>query len=109
MDGAGFERGWGIEMETAQLPSHPPGRVRRWVWNPVRKAAQLMSYLQEAAVNLACQVREVATLVLHTLDGITLRTTRVRARSQIEWVVGPLTFSIAGGVIFARAGNSFPE
>jgi len=79
------------------------------MWNPVRKAAQLVSYLQEAAVNLARQVRDTATMVLHTLDGVTLQATKVRARSQVEWVIGPLTFSVASGVIFTRAGNSFPE
>ena len=96
-------------METAQLLSHPSGRIREWIWRPVRKFAQLMSQVPEAVARLGRRLRDTANLVLRTLDEVTPQTTRVQARSQVEWVVGPLTFSVASGVIFARASSNFPE
>lgn len=88
--------------------SHPPKRVPELVWRPVQKAAQLMCQVQEIAAHMAHQVLDIAKLVLRTLDGVTLQTTRVRTRSQMEWVYGPLTFSIASGVLFARPGGEVP-
>lgn len=61
-----------------------------------------MHQVWEAVVHVGGQVREVAALVLRTLDGATQQMTRMRTHSQMEVVYGPLTFSFASGVIFAR-------
>jgi hypothetical protein len=107
---AQLDRGDGVfEMETVQLLRNPPGGVPELVWRPVQKAAQLVRQVQQTAERLVGQVRDVIRLVLRALDGVALQTTRVRARSQVEWIVGPLTFSVAGGVIFARGGGLSAE
>lgn len=96
-------------METAQLVSHPFDRVTRLVWGPVRRAAQLLRQAQEALQQVVHQVQEFAQLMLRALDGATLQATRMRTRSQVEFMFGPLTFSVASGVIYARAAGGRPE
>ncbi|MGH3907676.1 MAG: hypothetical protein ACRDTE_26375 [Pseudonocardiaceae bacterium] len=95
-------------METAQLEWNPLDGVARLVWRPVQKVAELARQLQEAAEQVGRQIREVAQLVLRAADGVALHATRVRARSQVEMMFGPLTVSFASGVILARPGEA-PE
>lgn len=96
-------------METAQLESHPLDGVARLVWRPVQKIAQLVRQLREAAEQMGCQMREIAQLVLRAVDGVALHATRVRARSQVEMMFGPLTVSVASGLILARPGGEVPQ
>ncbi len=79
--------------------------VPRLVWRPVLDVAQLVRRVQEAAERVRRQVREIAALVWRTLEGAALQTTRMRTRSQLEWVVGSLTVTIASDVVYAREGQ----
>lgn len=91
------------------MESHPLDGVARLVWRPVQMVAQLVRQLQEAAEQMGHQVREIAQLVLRAADGVALHATRVRARSQVEMMFGPLTVSVASGLILARPGGEVPE
>jgi hypothetical protein len=58
--------------------------------------------VQYAAEHMRQQMQEAIKLLLRALDGVTLQLTRLQSRSQVELVFGPLTFSVASGVIFQR-------
>jgi len=75
------------------------------VWRPIRKVIQPMCQVPEIVARMAQQLRDIMKLISGALDGVAQQTTRVRARSQMEWAFGPLTFSISSGVIFARPGG----
>ena len=90
-------------MEAFRWVPYPLEDVPRLMWHPARMTAQLVRQMQDAAVRVGRQLREVAALILRTLDGATRQTTRMRTYSQTELVFGPLTLSFASGVVFARA------
>ncbi|MGH3797299.1 MAG: hypothetical protein ACRDSP_20690 [Pseudonocardiaceae bacterium] len=85
--------------------SHPLDEVPRVVWRPVHKVVQFVRQVRDAVSHVADQMREVAQLMLRILDGVTLQMTRMRTHSQMEIVFGPLTWSIASGVVIARPGS----
>lgn len=97
-------------MGISPSPPQPPAGIPGLVWRPVRMVAQLVRQVQDTAEYVMRQVHDAAKLVLRALDGATRQqTTRARARSEIEWIVGPLTFSVATGVLFARPGDDIPQ
>ncbi|MGH3915500.1 MAG: hypothetical protein ACRDTC_19150 [Pseudonocardiaceae bacterium] len=89
-------------MTTVPLLPHPPLGVIGLVWRPVRMVVELVRQVRDTVDYVVRQLRDATELVSRALDGAAQQTTRVRTKSEVEWVVGPLTFSIASGVLFAR-------
>ena len=96
-------------MRTAPLLSHSPVETPGSAWRPVQMIAQLVRQVRDTAEYVVRQVHEAARLVLRALDGATLQTTQVRTRSEIEWIVGPLKFFVASGVLFTRPEGTDPQ
>lgn len=97
-----------LVMETAQLASHAFDGLPQLVRRPLHELVQLVARVKEAIDDMRRQLLEVATLTLRVLDGVALHSTRMRARSQMEVVFGPLTVSLATGVVLARDGSEIP-
>lgn len=89
--------------------SHPPTGVLRLVWHPVQRVAQLVHQVRDTAEYVVGRGREAARLVLGALDGLTRQTTRVQTRSEVEWIAGPLTLSVASRVLIARPHDDVPR
>lgn len=92
-------------MEIARFLSRQPRRLLGLVWRPAQKVAQSVCRVLKIAEYMAQQVRDILKQVSRTLDGAVPQPTRVRARSQMEWVFGPMTFSVTSRVLFARPGG----
>lgn len=89
-------------METVRVASHAFGGLSQLVRGPALEFAQLVRRVIAVAEDMRRQLWEVATLMLRVLDGVALQATQIRARSQVEAVFGPLTVSLASGVILAK-------
>ncbi|HEY2764967.1 MAG TPA: hypothetical protein VGJ13_13305 [Pseudonocardiaceae bacterium] len=70
------------------------------------ETSRLVSQLREAAAEIMRQVQEVVKLVMRALDMVALQATRVQTRTQTELIFGPVTVSLASGVIIARADGA---
>lgn len=99
----------GFEMGNAPLLPHPPVGVLGLMWRPVQMVTELVRQVRDTAEYVVRQVHDAAKLVLRALDGATQQTTRVRSKSEVEWIIGPLTFFFAGGVLFARPNGTVPQ
>ncbi|MGH3941619.1 MAG: hypothetical protein ACRDTG_23910 [Pseudonocardiaceae bacterium] len=96
-------------MGNAPLLPHPPVGVLGLMWRPVQMVTELVRQVRDTAEYVVRQVHDAAKLVLRALDGATQQTTRVRSKSEVEWIIGPLTFFFAGGVLFARPNGTVPQ
>lgn len=96
-------------MATVPLLPHPSLGAIGLVWPPVQMGMELVRQVRDTADYVVRQLRDAAELVFRVLDDAAQQTTRVRTRSEVEWIVGPLTFSIAGGVLFAKPDDAVPQ
>lgn len=79
------------------------------MWRPVQMVAQLVHQVRDTAEYVVRQVHDAVKLVWRALDGATQQTTRVRSKSEVEWIVGPLTFFVTSGVLFTRPSGAVPQ
>lgn len=92
----------GVDPLLSYLSVGVPSLARRPVWMVV----QLVRQVRDTAEYMTRHVQDAAQLVWRALDGTRQQTTRVRTRSEVEWIVGPLTFSVSSGVLFTRPDDA---
>lgn len=95
-----------LQVATLRWVPHPLDAVPQWIRHPARVAAQFVYQMQAALAQIWRQLRDVTAQILRALDGAALQSTQLRTRSETEMVVGPLTFSFASGVAYAKSGTA---
>jgi hypothetical protein len=94
-----------VDVGDTRAASHAFDGIAQLVRRPILEFTQLVRRVKEATEDMRRHLREIATLVMRVLDGVSLQMTRMRARSEVEVVYGPLLVSITSGVILAKERN----